>query len=1065
MIICASTGSGFVGALSYIHKERDKIIMEEQKPKILEENMVYGTISKQAQLMRLVANKNVRSSRPVLHLSVSFHQDEKVENKIRDQIFDKIFEELKVTRDNNQFVIAQHFDADHEHYHILLNKVGFDRSNINTSYIKNKCQVIADKIEIELDLRKTTGRTVVYDSKSKDGYRYTTKEERNPKKIFLDKAVKVRDVKIELHDIIVDAMQSTKSVGEFIKVLEEKGIDCKANFTADEKLKGISFRYKDQAYKGSQLGLKSKEIQQYYDVKESSKIYDVPENLQNHANTENGGVSEEDLDRNSILKVDKKHVQQEICEIHFKLVLQDIANKLSSGAINSKGLSEIFIEYGFKFTEEELWFGDIEINFLELNKDLSGLISNVEKHRLKVGTIDSKPEVFNQIFMSSEEIRKYLLLPNYFKSEFLTKNAMVKNIETKKGIMTPNFDQNIDTDNENLNNLDTIRDLSLTFFETKEETLNRRDQELKPANTIKSKEIAENNLQESYFNRKCKAALTQINSAVEKGERDENILLQIFFKNDFELKNNQLLIDRKTITLSVVQSEIKRIIDNYQLSLKQEIGKGEATSSTKNPTNSKEQIKTDKIQISDFANKYSESLQEIIQKIKEGERNEQTLLEVFSNNGLVIDGADLKFGNQSISLELPQKIISRTINNEEEEINITAEKIFLNKRYDLVLKKSIVENMHEQYILAINKINREIEQGERDSKYLVEIFTQYDSIIENGDISFEHLFPKANSTEEWIKAQIEIINEKESLYKQKLDIYNGLINQKLNEIPKISIFGNKKRLLKENEEIRASKAVAIKPNLISTSLRPDQILIDTFIQQIKKIQINISTLETEESNRKLQEEGKKLLSSEQIDFYIGERNKYIEPEDYIFNFLDTYKFSENAKDLVWLDKAFVNLETKEDKIQFLQDEFGLSKKKCEGLIPIFYENRKAIISLKINMLNSLDSRIVLEKDINLLSKNNIGEFTGIKAIFLKNYRKNLQKTYSEEYEVIPDSKVFINNIFVQTLNKIDVSNDFFQKHLLKDHKLLQKLTDDSKRVLIDISNNVTRKNKRGRGVR
>ncbi|MCD0480389.1 relaxase/mobilization nuclease domain-containing protein [Chryseobacterium sp. LC2016-29] len=153
MIINATTGTSFLGAISFIYQEHEKDFTEEQKPKILEENMVFGTVPEQAYLMQSIAIRNARSSRPVLNLSISFHLEEKITEEMRDLIFDKILEELGATRDNNQFIIAQHFDAAYVHYYILINKVGFDSKNINSSDIINKSQVIADKVELEVGLR------------------------------------------------------------------------------------------------------------------------------------------------------------------------------------------------------------------------------------------------------------------------------------------------------------------------------------------------------------------------------------------------------------------------------------------------------------------------------------------------------------------------------------------------------------------------------------------------------------------------------------------------------------------------------------------------------------------------------------------------------------------------------------------------------------------------------------------------------------------------------------------------------------------------------------------------
>ena len=75
-----------------IRDRHETQLTEERKPKILEENMVFGSISDHAYMMRDIAKRNARSSRPVLHLSVSFHQEEKLSESVRNQIFDKILQ-------------------------------------------------------------------------------------------------------------------------------------------------------------------------------------------------------------------------------------------------------------------------------------------------------------------------------------------------------------------------------------------------------------------------------------------------------------------------------------------------------------------------------------------------------------------------------------------------------------------------------------------------------------------------------------------------------------------------------------------------------------------------------------------------------------------------------------------------------------------------------------------------------------------------------------------------------------------------------------------------------------
>lgn len=408
MIINATTGTGFLGAISYIHKEHEKDFTEEQEPKILEENMVFGTVSEQAYLMRSIAMRNSRSSRPVLHLSVSFHQEEKISEKMRDVIFDKILEELGATRDNNQFIIAQHFDAAHEHYHILLNKVGFDRNNINTSYIINKCQVIADKIELEVGLRRTLGRTVVYDPTSSKGFRYTTAEERNAKKIFLDKSVGVRDVKIFLRNNIDTLMQQTFNVKELLEKLEEIDIDCNAKFSQENILKGISFKYNNQAYKGTQLGLKSKEIENYYILKNRDSIVEAkkqdevvaPENQQKKSAKE---IFENTKSEFSILikKLEK-------LEEHYKNSTQKVAEKIIAGEDRKEILMKVFLESDFKINDDTFTYEGFCFDFNIVN---SWINESVDKFQKQVKEYKQKKLDYDQLMSRTDEKTSWFAFP------------------------------------------------------------------------------------------------------------------------------------------------------------------------------------------------------------------------------------------------------------------------------------------------------------------------------------------------------------------------------------------------------------------------------------------------------------------------------------------------------------------------------------------------------------------------------------------------------------------------------------------------------------------------------
>ena len=264
MILNVTTGTGFKGILSYVEKQEKKELRPEQKPEILQEQNIYGSAQEKAQQMRFVADNNSFSSRPVLHVSVSLQENEKLNNQKRDEVLNDIIKELGATPENNQYQIVKHNDTDLEHYHIVINKVGFDGSNINTSYIQNKCHVIADKLEQKHELERVNGRKIVYDPSNEKGYRYTSQEERkaNEQKKRAskarDKSQSVEDKKNHIKSNLSLALEdkSITTPEALSKALAEKNIETRYN-TNKNGISGVSFRYQEVSVKGSEIQYKA----------------------------------------------------------------------------------------------------------------------------------------------------------------------------------------------------------------------------------------------------------------------------------------------------------------------------------------------------------------------------------------------------------------------------------------------------------------------------------------------------------------------------------------------------------------------------------------------------------------------------------------------------------------------------------------------------------------------------------------------------------------------------------------------------------------------------------------
>lgn len=258
MIAFSNTGTGFKGAISYVLKEHEKYLPFHKKPIVMEQNNVWGTSSEIAKQMRFIADSNSRSSRPVLHIAFSFHKDEKLSLEKSLQAMHLALKEINFHKEKNQYLLVKHNDTDVEHYHWVINKVDLEARNLDTSYIKNRLQVACDKVEKQLNLRYTQGRTIIYDPKVEKGYRFT-KKETPKKKVFQEKTTNISDTKQFIYDQLQKVLLGLKNIESLEKELLKRGIECKATFNKNG-LSGVSFRYNNQAYKGSQIGIKAKDI-------------------------------------------------------------------------------------------------------------------------------------------------------------------------------------------------------------------------------------------------------------------------------------------------------------------------------------------------------------------------------------------------------------------------------------------------------------------------------------------------------------------------------------------------------------------------------------------------------------------------------------------------------------------------------------------------------------------------------------------------------------------------------------------------------------------------------------
>jgi hypothetical protein len=291
MIITAHIGATFGGVLKYVHKANVNL-PEEQKPIILEENHVHGTHQDQARLMNYVSKINSRSIYPVLHLTVSYPEKDNPTQKEVDKHLKEVIKGFGATAENNQYVIVAHRDSAKDianrtaHYHIVINKVGFNGQNINTDWYKNNAQVVADKIEQQYELTRTIGRDVLYDSdpKNEKGYKYATKKEKitalvTRKKagkdyVISDKRKKVLDAKVAIAEKVGQALLTSRNPQELSSKLAEHGITVGVSVDKENNnaIRGISFKSEEIKVGGKEIGYSWQTINDTFHVNKAKSL-------------------------------------------------------------------------------------------------------------------------------------------------------------------------------------------------------------------------------------------------------------------------------------------------------------------------------------------------------------------------------------------------------------------------------------------------------------------------------------------------------------------------------------------------------------------------------------------------------------------------------------------------------------------------------------------------------------------------------------------------------------------------------------------------------------------------
>jgi hypothetical protein len=155
MIASQKIGKSFMGALKY---NWNKLMHPDPnlRAKLLSTNFTSMDLAMIKLEVDLVRSLRPKLNRYVYHTSLNFHKDDVLDNKTLLAIAEDYLRLSGYT--SNQYFIFRHFDADHPHLHLLVNRITFDGEVVSDSNNYKKSDAIAVQLEQQYNLVKVKQR-------------------------------------------------------------------------------------------------------------------------------------------------------------------------------------------------------------------------------------------------------------------------------------------------------------------------------------------------------------------------------------------------------------------------------------------------------------------------------------------------------------------------------------------------------------------------------------------------------------------------------------------------------------------------------------------------------------------------------------------------------------------------------------------------------------------------------------------------------------------------------------------------------------------------------------------
>jgi hypothetical protein len=233
MIAKAVKGKGFRGALEYD--------LTKEGGQVLDTNMAGENPRELAAEFGEIRKLRPNLGKAVLHVSLSASPGENLTDEQWREIGKRYMDGMGLEK--NQFVITRHTDTEHEHIHILANRIRFDGSVTSDSQDYKRQETIMRELERDYGLQRVAPSIEA--------------ERKAPTKGEIEGGIRTGQpsAKQQLQQLCDGAAKGCKSFTEYQERLEAAGVELVPVAQLEgAKLSGLSYRLDGVLMKGSDLG-------------------------------------------------------------------------------------------------------------------------------------------------------------------------------------------------------------------------------------------------------------------------------------------------------------------------------------------------------------------------------------------------------------------------------------------------------------------------------------------------------------------------------------------------------------------------------------------------------------------------------------------------------------------------------------------------------------------------------------------------------------------------------------------------------------------------------------------